>query len=118
MKSFLRELIKRRVFRTTGAYIGIGYALLLVSQSLEFALNLPTWFDTSVISILALGLAPVIILAWAFQFTSEGLVRNKDIPTSDLAKQDDRRDLRRPFIQRATMATVYGQGYIAARNIR
>ncbi len=90
MKSFLSELIKRRVFRTTGAYIGISYALLLISQSLEFALELPTWFDTAVISMLAMGLIPVIILAWAFQFSSEGLVRNRDIPKADLAALDDK----------------------------
>ena len=84
MKSFLSQLIKRGVFRTISGYIGISYAILLVSQSLERALVLPTWFDTRVISILVLGLIPVLIFSWAFQFTTDGLVRNKDTPKADL----------------------------------
>ena len=90
MKSFLNQLVKRGVFRTISAYIGISYAILLVSQSLERALVLPTWFDTKVISLLVLGLVPVTILAWAFQFTSDGLVRNSDIPKADIDAQYDK----------------------------
>ncbi len=112
MKTFWTELIKRRVFRTVGAYIGVGYALLLVAQTLEHALVLPTWFDTSVISILVMGLIPVIVLAWVFQFTSEGLVRNKDIPQADISGQDAKIEL---FDIAAIAITLFIVGVLGLR---
>lgn len=112
IKSFLSQLFKRRVFRTSGAYIGISYALLSVSQSLEFALELPTWFDTAVIYVLALGLIPVIILAWIFQFTSDGLVRNKDIPQADLEAMDGKV---KPIDIAAILITLFVIGVLSIR---
>ncbi len=40
-------------------------------------LNLPDWFDTAIIVALAIGLPIALILAWAFDVTPEGVVKDQ-----------------------------------------
>ncbi len=48
-----------------------------VATTLEEALGLPEWFDGLIVAILLLGLPVAIVLAWAFELTPEGVVRDE-----------------------------------------
>jgi TolB-like protein len=71
----LAELRRRSVFRVAGAYVVVGWLLVQAAGAFENGLNLPAWFDTVVIGLLALGFPVALVLAWAFELTPEGVKR-------------------------------------------
>jgi adenylate cyclase len=80
--SFFAELKRRNVLRVAAAYV---VAAWLVIQVVETIFPLYGQSDASirlVITLLAIGLVPVLILAWAFELTPEGLKLDKDVDRS------------------------------------
>ena len=71
--SFFEELKRRNVFRAGGAYGVVAWVAIQVIETIFPVFG----FDDSAIRIsviiLAIGLLPTIILAWAFELTPEGL---------------------------------------------
>ena len=80
--SFFTELKRRNVFRVGIAYVVAAWLLL---QVIDFALdviNAPNWI-IQVLSLLAVvGLPAVLIFAWVFEMTPEGLKRESEIEKS------------------------------------
>lgn len=78
--SLLAELKRRNVYRVGAAYAIVAWVLVQVSSVFVPALNLPS----SVVSFLAfialLGLPVVLVLAWLYELTPEGLKRTGDAP--------------------------------------
>ena len=61
----------------------IGWLVAQMASVLESAMNMPTWFDTMVVSCLLLGFPIAMILAWAFEMTPEGVKRTNSIPDGE-----------------------------------
>ena len=73
------ELKRRNVFR-----VGIAYAVAswLLVQVADLGLDLigaDDWLLRAVALLLALGFIPVVIFAWAFELTPEGIKREKEV---------------------------------------
>lgn len=68
----LAELKRRKVFQVGGVYVATMWLVAQIAVSIEGPLNLPGWFDTSIIVLLALGFPVALILAWAFEVTPDG----------------------------------------------
>ncbi|NIW25102.1 MAG: hypothetical protein GWN29_11330, partial [Gammaproteobacteria bacterium] len=51
----------------------------------EEPLNLPPWFDTAVIVLLAVGFPIAVILAWIFDITPEGVVHTPPTDEPDVS---------------------------------
>jgi TolB-like protein/tetratricopeptide (TPR) repeat protein len=77
--SFFAELKRRNVFRVAGVYTVVSWVLVQVAAAIEEAMFLPVWFDTVVVSFLGLGLPIVLVFAWAFELTPEGIKRTADV---------------------------------------
>jgi TolB-like protein len=80
--SFINELKRRNVFRVGIAYVLISWVLL---QGADFAFDLidaPNWVIQTLFLLAALGLPGVLIFAWVFEMTPEGLKREKEIDRS------------------------------------
>ncbi|MGB5293183.1 MAG: hypothetical protein WBN41_17200 [Lysobacterales bacterium] len=80
--SFFNELRRRNVIR-----VGIAYALVawLVMQFADVVLNniaAPDWVFKAIMLLLAIGFPFVLIIAWAFEMTPEGIKREKDVDRS------------------------------------
>lgn len=73
--SFLGEIKRRKVFQVAAAYAIVAWLLVQVITAIEEPLNLPEWFDTAVIVLLAVGFPIAVILAWIFDITPEGIVQ-------------------------------------------
>ena len=74
--SFLRELKRRKVLRTTALYVLLCWGALQVGDIVFPAMGLDPDSASRVFIILALlGLPVTIALAWFFQITSDGIVR-------------------------------------------
>jgi len=80
--SFINELKRRNVFRVGIAYVLIAWVLL---QGADFAFDLidaPNWVIQTLFLLAALGLPGVLIFAWVFEMTPEGIKREKEIDRS------------------------------------
>ncbi len=80
--SLFAELKRRNVVR-----VGIAYAVIawVVAQIAEFAFEnfgAPDWVLKTVVVLLLLGLPLILVFAWAFELTPEGLKREKDVDRS------------------------------------
>ena len=80
--SFLGEIKRRKVFQVTAVYLVVSWLIMQVVDVVNEPLNLPDWFDTAVIVALGIGLPIALILAWAFDVTPEGVVRDQGRATA------------------------------------
>ncbi|MCW8925027.1 MAG: hypothetical protein OQJ84_02130 [Xanthomonadales bacterium] len=77
--SFINELKRRNVFRVGIAYVLICWVLL---QGADFALDLigaPNWVIQALFLLVALGLPAVLVFAWVFEMTPEGIKRETQV---------------------------------------
>jgi len=77
--SLFAELKRRNVIRVAIAY---GVASWLLIQVADLALDIigaEDWVLRSAALLLALGFIPVVIFAWAFEITPEGIKREKEV---------------------------------------
>ena len=79
MSSFFTELRRRNVVRVGIAYVVVGWLLMQAASALEPALLLPDWVDRVVAVFLLIGFPIVLIFAWAFEITPEGIKLTKDV---------------------------------------
>lgn len=75
--SFLGEIKRRKVFQVAAVYLVVSWLIMQVVDVVNEPLNLPDWFDTAVIVALAIGLPIALILAWAFDVTPDGVVKDQ-----------------------------------------
>ena len=77
--SLYNELKRRNVFRVAIAYLAGAWLLIEVAGTLFPAFGVPDWGVRFVVIVVALGFLPALIISWAYEMTSEGLKREKDI---------------------------------------
>ncbi|MEQ8207120.1 MAG: hypothetical protein RIA65_13155, partial [Woeseia sp.] len=77
------ELKRRNVFRVGIAYAVASWVLLQVVDVISPVLDLPAWAPKLVFVILAIGLIPALVFAWAFEMTPEGLKKESDVDRSN-----------------------------------
>ena len=80
--SFFTELKRRNVIRVGLAYAVLSWLLLQVGDVLFEALRLDDSALTIMLVILALGFVPVVIFAWVYELTPEGVKRESEIDRS------------------------------------
>ena len=73
MVSLIRELKRRNVVKVSVAYLVVAWLLIQAAGVLEPALLLPDWVDRVVTVFLIFGFPIVIIFAWAFEITPDGI---------------------------------------------
>ncbi len=79
MAGLIDELKRRKVFRVLVAYVIAAWLLLQVAEVLSSILSLPDWAPKLVLFLLAIGLLPALILAWAYELTPDGIKRDADV---------------------------------------
>jgi hypothetical protein len=75
LMSFFDELKRRNVIRVGLAYVVLSWVLLQVGDVLFEALRLDDSALTVMLVILGLGFVPVVIFAWVYELTPEGVKR-------------------------------------------
>jgi TolB-like protein len=73
------ELKRRNVFRVGIAYAVASWLLVQVADLALDMIGADDWLLQAVVLLLALGFVPVVIFAWAFELTPEGIKREKEI---------------------------------------
>jgi len=90
--SIFSELKRRSVFKVAIVYLAAAWLLLQVAATVAPILELPTWFEKTVLLLLVLGFPVAIILAWAFQLTPAGVQRDsgRESPPTEKRRPVDR----------------------------
>jgi TolB-like protein/Flp pilus assembly protein TadD len=71
--NFLTELKRRKVFRVAAGYVVIAWVTLQFLDLVFDNINAPDWVMQSVMAIMAVGFPIALVLAWAFDVSSEGV---------------------------------------------
>ena len=80
--SLIQELKRRNVIRVGVLYLIAAWLLLQLTDVLSSLLNVPESAGSIVVMLLVLGFFPVVIFAWVFEMTPEGIKREVDIDRS------------------------------------
>ena len=79
MGTFFGELKRRNVVRVAVAYIVVCWLVFQIGEILFEAFGAPDWVFKTVILLLAIGFPFALIFAWAFELTSEGIKKTRDV---------------------------------------
>jgi TolB-like protein/Flp pilus assembly protein TadD len=77
--SFFEELKRRKVIRVGIAYVIGAWLLLQLTEVLSELLDLPDAVGPVVVGLVALGFPVVVVLAWVFELTADGLKRDSEV---------------------------------------
>jgi TolB-like protein/Flp pilus assembly protein TadD len=85
--TFLQELNRRNVVRTTLAYLAISWLIVQVADIVLPTFGVASWVMQALIVVFTAGLPVVVILAWVYDLTPEGMKRTPDeAPSKPLAR--------------------------------
>lgn len=76
------ELKRRNVFRVAIAYVVVSWVVIQIVDVVLPVFDVPDWVPKLIFIILALGLVPVVVFAWAFELTPEGIKKESEIDRS------------------------------------
>ena len=71
--SVFEELKRRKVFRVTSTYAVVAWVIMQIGEVVFPALRLPEWVLSTVVILLLIGFPIVIIFAWIFDATPDGI---------------------------------------------
>ena len=80
--SLLTELKRRNVFKVATAYLVVGWLLTEIATTLLPTFGAPEWVAKAIIFFFALAFIPVLVFAWAFELTPEGLKLERQVDRS------------------------------------
>ncbi len=105
--SLFSELKRRNVLRVAIAYVITTWLILQVADVVLGNIAAPAWIFQVVLLLLALGFPLVILFAWVFELTPEGIKREKDVVRSESVTQQTGRKLDRAIIVVLVVAVSY-----------
>ena len=77
--TLFEELKRRNVFRVGAAYLVIAWLLLQIVDVVGPILGQPEDFARYLLFLLAIGFLPVLVFAWVFEMTPEGVRRESEV---------------------------------------
>jgi len=105
--SFFAELKRRNVVRVGLAYVVISWLLAQVAEFAFENFGAPEWVLKTFVVVLLLGLPIVLVFAWAFELTPEGVKREKDVDRSQSITPQTGQKLNRLIIVVMALAIAY-----------
>ena len=108
--SFFTELQRRNVVRVGVAYTLIAWVIAQVAEFAFESFGAPDWAIKSLIVLMLLGLPLVLVFAWVYEMTPEGLKREEDVDRSTSITPQTGRRIDRVIIG----ALVIALGFFAA----
>ena len=105
--SFFVELKRRNVLRVAAAYVVAAWLVIQVVETIFPLYGLSDASIRFVVTLLAIGLVPVVVLAWAFELTPEGLKLDKDVDRSQSISSQTGKKLDRAIMVVLALALGY-----------
>jgi len=119
MPSFLKELRRRNVIKVGLAYLAMAWLLLQVGDTVFPAFDAPSWALRALIVFLVAGLPFVIMIAWVFELTPQGIKRTDELPPDSNFTRQTGRNLDFVIIAFLSLAliTVLIDRYVIERSV-
>jgi TolB-like protein len=105
--SLVRELQRRNVLRVAAAYTAVSWLIVQVMDTLSDAFAFTGEDVRTTVIILAVCFIPVLIISWAFEFTSEGLKRDADVPRNSPVALKSQKRFDRFIMAALALAVAY-----------
>lgn len=83
MNRYFDELKRRNVFRVGAAYAVVGWLTIEVIDTIAPRLAMPDWVPGFIIILVLIGLPIVLVFAWAFEMTPEGIKKTADVDVEE-----------------------------------
>jgi len=80
MASLWGELRRRNIFRVAVVYAIVAWLLIEMAATIFPALKLPEWTVTFVTALILISCPIILIGAWAFEVTPDGMKRTREVP--------------------------------------
>ncbi|MDH4015150.1 MAG: tetratricopeptide repeat protein [Chromatiales bacterium] len=93
---FIAELKRRHVFRIGIAYIVVAWLVLQVSDVILNNITAPDWVFRVIMLLVGIGFPLVLVVAWAYELTPEGLKREKSAAEIAASEQSEQPELKQP----------------------
>ena len=77
IENFFAELKRRNVYKVAVAYAVVGWLLVQIATQVFPFLEIPNWVVRLVIVLVVIGFPIALVIAWAFEATSEGIKRTE-----------------------------------------
>jgi TolB-like protein/Tfp pilus assembly protein PilF len=77
VSNLFAELKRRNVYKVAAAYAVVAWLLMQVASQIFPFFEIPNWVVRLVVLLLIVGFPVALIIAWAFETTSEGIKRTK-----------------------------------------
>ena len=81
--SFFDELKRRNVIRVGIAYVIVAWLILQFADVVLNNIEAPDWVFQAIMLVLGIGLPVVLLFAWAFEMTPEGIKKEKDVERTE-----------------------------------
>jgi adenylate cyclase len=105
--NFLEQLKHRNVFRVAALYVVVCWLILEPVHVIFHMLEVPVWWNRLVLMLMSVGFPAVVIFAWVYEITHEGLKPTVDVePNRSIRKQTGQR-LNRAIIATLCVALAY-----------
>jgi len=98
MQSFFEELKRRNVIRVGAAYLVASWLVVQLVETIFPAFGFGDGAVRIAVLIMGVGAVPVLILAWAFEITPEGVKRENEVDRSQSITSQTGQKLNRAFI--------------------
>src|SRR5437660_6732539 len=73
--NFFAELKRRNVYKVAVAYAVVGWLIAQIATQIFPFLEIPNWFVRLIIVLIEIGFPIALVIAWAFEATTEGIKR-------------------------------------------
>jgi len=107
MSGLFEELKRRNVFKVGTAYVVLAWLVAQVTDVFLEPLGAPEWVIKTILVLLIAGLPVVLLFAWAYELTPEGLKREKDVDRSQSITQQTGQKLNLAIIAILVLALGY-----------
>ena len=77
--SFLSELKRRNVLRVAMAYAAVAWLLVQIAETVMPLYGFSEDAIRTIVTVLAVGFVPALLLAWVFEWTPEGIQKEDDV---------------------------------------
>jgi len=105
--SLFNELKRRNVFRVGIAYVVVAWLIMQVSDVVLSNIESPDWVFRVILLVLAIGFPLILLFAWAFEMTPEGLKREGEVERTESITPQTGKKLDRTIIAVMALALIY-----------
>lgn len=107
LRHFFSELQRRNVYKVAVAYAVVAWLLIQIATQVFPFFDFPNWGIRLVVLLLVLGFPVALVLAWAFEFTEEGIKRTEGLGSTGAPPRHTRRHLVAFVVVLAALAVAF-----------